>query len=170
MRWARVGWAKPPEQGWGMRPNLSRRAHRRRRGGHGARGRAQLFRLYHAPLPTLRHHTLEQHVALLAQRQLDHAFRPEVPRRQHHLLVGDGDVVDFEPAGLDLAARLTVRRNETRIYSCSKQAESRRLKEDAVKVNSHRYGWQRFGQYSFLEGLARGSGSFVAGSLPGPEG
>src|SRR6266436_9067691 len=57
---------------------------------------------------------LEQHVSLFAQRELDHALRRELRRREHHLLVGDGVIVHPQPAVLDLAARLAVRSDETR--------------------------------------------------------
>src|SRR5215468_7622357 len=45
-------------------------------------------------------HRLDEHVALLARRQLDHAFGAQILRRQHLLVVRDGDVVDLEPARL----------------------------------------------------------------------
>src|SRR3979490_2176696 len=48
----------------------------------------------------------EQDVALLAKRKLDHAFRRKMRRRQRHLLVSNGDVVDAETAALDLPPRL----------------------------------------------------------------
>src|SRR3954452_22075351 len=44
----------------------------------------------------------EQDVALLAKRKLDHALLSEVRRCQHHLLVGNGGIVDAEAAPLDL--------------------------------------------------------------------
>ena len=47
-------------------------------------------------------------MALLAERQLDHALRRQRGGRQNHLLVGDGRVVDLEAAALDLAAGLAV--------------------------------------------------------------
>src|ERR1700726_1373998 len=51
---------------------------------------------------------LEQDVTLLAHRQLDHAFRRQVGRLQHHLLVGDRSIVDAQATALDLAPRLAI--------------------------------------------------------------
>src|ERR1700676_1243782 len=51
---------------------------------------------------------LEQDVALLADGQFYHAFRCEIPRLQHHLFVGHGNVVDAKTAALDLTTRLAV--------------------------------------------------------------
>jgi len=51
---------------------------------------------------------LQQHVLLLAERELDDAFRRQILCAQRHLVVGDGGIVDFEAAGLDLTAGITV--------------------------------------------------------------
>src|SRR6202165_3268976 len=55
---------------------------------------------------------LEQDVALLAEGQFDYAFRSEIPGRQHHLLVGNSDIVDAQTAALDLTPCLAIRRDE----------------------------------------------------------
>ena len=51
---------------------------------------------------------LQQHVALLAERKLDHAVWRQVLGGQQHFLVAHRYVVDLESAGLDLAARFAV--------------------------------------------------------------
>src|SRR5262249_39499900 len=50
----------------------------------------------------------QQDVPLLAERKLDDALPCEVARREHHLLIGDGDVVDLETPALDLSACLAL--------------------------------------------------------------
>src|SRR5262245_57445210 len=57
---------------------------------------------------------LEQHVPLLAKRELDHALWREMRRRERHLFVRDCVVVHPQPAVLDLAARLAVRSDQAR--------------------------------------------------------
>src|ERR1700741_922087 len=57
---------------------------------------------------------LEQDVTLLAQRQLDHAFRREIRVRQRHALVGHRRVVDTQAAALDLPPRFAVRGKQPR--------------------------------------------------------
>src|SRR5450830_1674916 len=52
---------------------------------------------------------LQQHVPLLAQRQLDGTVLYQVCGRQRLLVVGDDGVVDAQAAALDLAPRFAVR-------------------------------------------------------------
>src|SRR5260370_4985245 len=51
---------------------------------------------------------LEQDVALFAKGQFYDAFGCQVLERQHHLLVGDNNVVDAQAAALDLAPGFAV--------------------------------------------------------------
>ena len=53
-------------------------------------------------------HRLQQHVPLLAERQLDDALRRELRRRERHLLIGHSYIVDLEAAALDLTARFAI--------------------------------------------------------------
>src|SRR5262249_53561856 len=75
---------------------------------------------YDATIPS---HRLQQHMLLLAERQLDHAFRAPLLHRQHQLVVGDSGVVDLEAARLDLAARLAVRRDQAGSVKCRQHAK-----------------------------------------------
>ena len=66
----------------------------------------------------------EQDVAFLAKRQLDHAFRREVTKLQHHLLVADGDIVDAQTAALDLAPRLAIGGDKARLDEQRQDADA----------------------------------------------
>src|SRR5215510_3094072 len=72
-------------------------------------------------LPRL--HRPQQDVPLLAERKLDEALRCEVARREHHLLVGDGDVVDLETPALDLSACLALRGHQADVNGSVEDAE-----------------------------------------------
>src|SRR5256885_15482519 len=94
---------------------------------------------------------LQQHVPLPSERQLDDASSREMVERERHLLVGDRDVVHFEPAALDVAARLAVRRYEAGLDKGREHAEAGfELRARALDRG------QRLGESSFLEGAARG--------------
>ena len=54
-------------------------------------------------------------MALLAERQFDHAFRRQIRVRQRHLLVGDGSIINPQSAALDLPARLAIGGDEARL-------------------------------------------------------
>src|SRR5262245_22711463 len=66
---------------------------------------------------------LEQHMPLLAQRELDHALRCELRWSERHLLVGDGVVVHPQSAVLDLATCFAVRSNQTCFDKCGENTE-----------------------------------------------
>src|SRR5580658_2962592 len=59
---------------------------------------------------------LEQHVPLAAERELDHALDRQIARRERHLFVGHGRVVDAQAARLDLPPRLAVRSDEAGFF------------------------------------------------------
>src|ERR1700734_651927 len=99
---------------------------------------------------------LEQDVALLAQRQLDHAFRRQIGEREYHPLVGNDPVVDAETAALDLAARFTIRCYKS---DCDVGGED---SVSTFKVMPRDFKrWQGLCNDSFLKSLSSGRGSLV---------
>ena len=92
-------------------------------------------------------------MALLAQRQLDHAFRREIAAIQRHLLVGDRGIVDAQATALDLAARLAIRCDQARFDEQPEHAGAGF--EFGVRNLDRR---QAFGDGAFLKGLPRGFG------------
>src|SRR5215470_12049018 len=72
-------------------------------------------------LPRL--HRPQQDVPLLAERKLDDALWCEVAHREHHLLVGDRDVVDLETPAFDLPARLALGGHQADVNGSVEDAE-----------------------------------------------
>src|SRR3982074_2522236 len=101
---------------------------------------------------------LEQDVPLLAERQFYHAFRREVLGLQGHLLVRNGDVVDAQPAALDLPPRLAIRSDETRFH---KSSENTKFGFELAARDTH--GRKVFRDHAFLKSLPRGFGCGVRG-------
>src|SRR4030081_1772786 len=93
----------------------------------------------------------EQDVAFLAKRQLDHAFRREVTKLQHHLLVADGDIVDAQTAALDLAPRLAIGGDKARLDEQRQDADAG---FEFATGNFHR--GKTFAERAFLKSLPRG--------------
>ena len=77
-------------------------------------------------------------------------------RREHHLLVGNGDVVHAQSATLDVPARLAVRRDQSRFHEGSEHAEAG-LQTGARNFNA----WKRLRERSLLEGPPRGFGGLL---------
>src|SRR3981081_3260893 len=99
----------------------------------------------------------EQDVALLAERQFDHALWREIAGPQDHLLVCNSDIVDAQPAALDLSARLAVRRDK------SGPDEQRRHADAGFEFSAGNfYGGKIFGDRAFLKSLP---GGFRRGSV-----
>src|SRR3954467_3084829 len=80
----------------------------------------------------------EQDVLLLAERQLDHAFRRQVGRRQRHLLVGDGLVVDAQAAAPDLAPCFPVGGRCAACWEATRPALTKALSTPRPASNSPR--------------------------------
>ena len=76
--------------------------------------------------------------------------------RQLHLLVGHGDVVDLQPAALDLTARLAGRGDKARLARRGENAEAL-VEVGALDLD----GRQRFRERAFLESAARGLGRLI---------
>src|SRR4029079_10953559 len=103
----------------------------------------------------------DQHVPLLAERQLDHALRREIGERQQPLLVGDRLVVHLKAATIDLAARLARRWHEDDMCVGGENAPtSFQLRASYLE------GRQGLRQRSLLEGRARGAFRPVRGFPP----
>jgi len=79
---------------------------------------------------------LEQDVLFLPHGKLDDAFRREVGRRQNHLLVGDGGIVDAQAAALDLAPRLAVRGDEAGFHERVQNADTRGMHARTFTLDS----------------------------------
>src|SRR5437763_3327448 len=101
---------------------------------------------------------LEQDVALFAKRQFYHAFRGELGGLQDHLLIRNCDVVDAQPAALDLAARLAIRGDK------SGPDERRQHADAGVEFPTRNLdAWQVFRDRAFFKCLPRGFGGSVRG-------
>src|SRR5438876_11493489 len=79
------------------------------------------------PANPLVSYRLKQHVALLAERELDDAFGREIAPCEQHLFVCYRDIVDLEAAGLDLPLRLPIRGDQARSIECNKYTQARTL-------------------------------------------
>src|SRR5690606_2812264 len=93
-------------------------------------------------------HRLEQDVLLLAERNLDDAFRRQVRTVERELLVADGVVVDAKPAGLDLTPRFAGRGDKSRRGRGGEHAIAL-IKRTCGNID----GRQRVGEGAFLERL-----------------
>src|SRR5262249_18440744 len=106
-------------------------------------------------------HRADQHVPLLAERQLDHALGREIGERQEPLLVSDRLVVHLEAAPLDLASRFAGRRHETDM-SVGGENTPTSFQLPASDLE----GRQGLRQRALLEGGARGAFRPVRGFPP----
>src|SRR3981081_1666255 len=88
---------------------------------------------------------------LPAERELDHALGREIARRQHHLLVAHGLVVDLEAARLDLTPPLAVRGDEAGLLGKGRQHTDALFELGRRDLD----GGQAGGERAFLEGLPR---------------
>ena len=95
----------------------------------------------------------QQDVLLLAERELDHAFRGEIAEAERGTLVRNHHVVDTQAPGLDLPAGLARRGHQPRLDEGGEHADA-----GFDLVPRDRDAQQVGGKRAFLEGLARGFG------------
>src|SRR5205807_2365596 len=93
---------------------------------------------------------LEQDMSFFPERELDHLLRRDVLGSEHHLLVGDREIVHLESTALDLPPRLSVRTYQPRFHEGREHAHAGL--DPGTRNSNSRKG---LGQRAFLEGATR---------------
>src|SRR5262245_959806 len=100
----------------------------------------------------------DEGVPLLAERELDDAFRREIGEGQFPPFIRHGHIVDLDAAALDLTPRLAGRGDEAGMGTCGEHAPAL-FQLDAGDLDRR----QRYGDLALLEGRSRRLGGAVGG-------